>query len=352
MRELTAAVIGCGAIAREHLTALAAFKNVSVAAVCDISAARAQATAERFRIKKWYADYEQLITAIRPDLIHITTPPSSHFPIARRCLNAGLNVLCEKPITVEYKQFQALKAIASNKSCFLMENQQFRFHSSIMRLKEYIKAGALGQVVDVQVSVALNVLAQGSPYTDRNAVHFTSELRGGVIADFLPHIAYLVYILIGDVIELRTIWLKHKPNSQVNADEFRAIARGEQATAHVSFSSNAQPSGFWIRVIGSKMHFEADLYEPPRVVVRRLRQTEPAVANVLNGFSESRDVLRGALAGFWRKLGGTSSYDGLSALIRRTYDALEIGGSQPIPLAEIDHVASIVDRFTAPECRI
>jgi hypothetical protein len=72
----------------------------------------------------------------------------------------------------------------------------------------------------------------------------------------------------------------------------------------------------------------------------------------LNGFSESRDVLRGALAGFWRKLGGTSSYDGLSVLIRRTYDALEIGGSQPIPLAEIDHVASIVDRFTAPECMI
>ena len=52
MGKLTSVLIGCGAIAREHLAALASLKNVEVAAVCDLSAARAEATAERFRICK------------------------------------------------------------------------------------------------------------------------------------------------------------------------------------------------------------------------------------------------------------------------------------------------------------
>src|SRR5271155_919702 len=98
MGRLKCVLIGCGAIAREHLTALAELGTVEVAAVGDISAARAEAAAERFGVAKWSSSYEELLSDVRPDLVHITTPPSSHFSIAKSCLSAGLNVLCEKPI--------------------------------------------------------------------------------------------------------------------------------------------------------------------------------------------------------------------------------------------------------------
>src|SRR6478736_3106582 len=107
MSKLTSVLIGCGAIAREHLGALAELKNVEVAAVCDISAARARATAERFAIARWFTDFEKMISEIKPDMVHITTPPSTHFPLAKTCLDARLNVLCEKPIAVEYEDFVA-----------------------------------------------------------------------------------------------------------------------------------------------------------------------------------------------------------------------------------------------------
>src|SRR5712675_1773831 len=109
MRKLTSVLIGCGAIAREHLTALAELANVEVAAVCDLSVARAEAAAERFGIAKWYSSHQQLLTEIQPDLVHITTPPSSHFSIAKSCLIAGINVLCEKPMTVDFSEFSMLK---------------------------------------------------------------------------------------------------------------------------------------------------------------------------------------------------------------------------------------------------
>src|SRR5262249_28967551 len=149
--------------------------------VCDLSPARAEATAERFGISKWGTDYEQLLAEVKPDLVHITTPPAAHFPIAKTCLEAGFNVLCEKPNTIEYEQFTALKELAVKSGRVFMENQNFRFHSSVQRISEYVSSGQLGDVIDVQIVVALNIYRKDSPYIDRNVPHFGATLRGGVV---------------------------------------------------------------------------------------------------------------------------------------------------------------------------
>jgi hypothetical protein len=173
-----------------------------------------------------------------------------------------------------------------------------------------------------------------------------------VIGDFLTHIAYLAAMFVGPAVDLRTIWTKRVQDSPLPADEFRGFIKGERAPAYVGFSANSQPNGFWIRVAGSRMHVEADLYTPPRLTVRRVRSSEPALANMIDGIAESRDVLRGAVGGVWRKLGGASSYDGLGELISRTYHALEANEKPPVSLEDIDETARIVDRFTRWELKI
>ena len=327
------------------MAALAELKSVEVAAVCDLSAARAEATAERFGIVKWYCSYEEMLAHIKPDLVHITTPPSAHFSIARDCLTAGLNVLCEKPITVDYKDFALLKQLAIQNRCILMENQNLRFHSSMQRIQAHIASGRLGDLF-------LNLVGAGSPYVDENAPHSGMVLHGGVIGDFLPHIAYLAHMFTGSVVDLRTIWTKHTAGSPLPADEFRGLIKGERATAYVDFSGNAQPNGFWVRVVGTRMYAETNLFEPPRLTVRRYRTGEPALMSLVDGIAEARDVLTGTVAGFWRKLAGRSSYDGLPELIARIYRSLERREAQPIPLDEIDETARLVDRFTKPDLKL
>ena len=157
MQNLKSVVIGCGAMGREHLCALAQLTNVEVAAVCDLSAVKAEATAERFGIAKWYTNYEQLLADIRPDLVHIATPPSSHFGIAKTCLAAGLNVLCEKPIVVDYQDFVTLKQLAIQNSCMLMENHNARFNSVVQRIQALVASGGLGDILEVQIVVALSL---------------------------------------------------------------------------------------------------------------------------------------------------------------------------------------------------
>ena len=89
-----------------------------------------------------------------------------------------------------------------------MENQNLRFHSSIQRIHDLLNSGKLGDLLDIQIFLSLNIVAPGSPYIDQNAPHFGLALRGGVIGDFLTHIAYLARIFTGSVIDLRTIWTK------------------------------------------------------------------------------------------------------------------------------------------------
>jgi predicted dehydrogenase len=347
MDKLTGVLIGCGAIAREHLTVLAELNNVDIVGVCDISAARAEAAAERFGIARSYTSHRDLLGDLRPDLVHITTPPASHLPIATDFLAAGLNVFCEKPITVRYNDFCTLKQLAQDKGCMLMENQQNRFHSSVKRIEELIRSGELGDVLEVQVCLSLNITGDGSPYIDGNAPHFGLTLPGGVIGDFLPHIAYLVYMFTGKIVDVYTAWAKHKSGTPLPADEFRGMIKGERTTAYVSFSGNAQPDGFLLRVAGTRMRVEANLYEPPRLIMKRFRSGEPAIGTLIDGIAESRQVLVGSVSGFLRKLGGTSSYDGLKEMISKTYRTIELHEPQPISLDEIDEIAQLVDRLAA-----
>lgn len=182
--------------------------------------------------------------------------------------------------------------------------------------------------------------------------HFSSILRGGVIGDFLTHIACLTHLFTGSVIDLRTIWTKHKTDSPLLVDEFRGLVKGERATAFVSFSGNAQPNGFWLRVVGTHIHAETNLFEPPRLTLRRFRVGEPALASLIDGIIEARAVRRGAVMAFWRKLAGTNRYDGIPVLMAQIYRSLELQEPQPITLDEIDEVGRLVDSFTKRELKL
>jgi hypothetical protein len=95
------------------------------------------------------------------------------------------------------------------------------------------------------------------------------------------------------------------------------------------------------------MRVEVNLYEPPRLIIKRSRSGEPALATLVDGLVEARQVLAGSVSGFLRKLGGTSSYDGLGEMISRTYRAIQLHEPQPISLNEIDDVARLIDRLAA-----
>src|SRR2546423_15435705 len=108
-------IIGTGHIARQHLACLRELPGVRIAAVCDLSRAMAESAAERFGVPAWFTDSRRMLEEVKPDVVHVTTPPTSHFRLASDALDAGAHVLVEKPITVTFGEAQALVEKARDK---------------------------------------------------------------------------------------------------------------------------------------------------------------------------------------------------------------------------------------------
>src|SRR5215211_5932964 len=97
---LRTAIVGCGKIADQHVLAMRRIGGCKLVAVCDRELLMARQLGERFGIADCFADVEEMLQATRPDVVHITTPPQSHFPLAKRSLEFGSHVYLEKPFTV------------------------------------------------------------------------------------------------------------------------------------------------------------------------------------------------------------------------------------------------------------
>src|ERR1700739_4580563 len=85
---LRIAIIGCGKVADQHMDAIRRLADCKVVAVCDQELLMAQQLGERFGISACFSNLSQMLEGTAPDVVHITTPPQSHFALAKQCLEA------------------------------------------------------------------------------------------------------------------------------------------------------------------------------------------------------------------------------------------------------------------------
>jgi predicted dehydrogenase len=350
MTELKAAVIGTGRIARQHLQCLAQLPGVRTVAVCDLWQALAEATGERYGAIPAFTDHRRMLEETQPDVVHVTTPPNAHFRLASDALDSGANVIVEKPITPTYDEFLQLASKATTARRMLIEDYNYLFNKSVRRIKSLLDDGQLGEVVHVEVFICLDILGKGSPFADRNAPHPCLKMPGGAIADFLPHLASLAHLFVGAHEKVDTIWSKHRADSPLPSDEFRAQITAKRGTASLGFSANIQPDVFMLRVCGTRLRAEANLFEP-RLTVQRTRGGPKPLTPLLNGMSEARDIRRASVGGLWRKLsGGPGAYEGLWELLAQTYASLQTQTEPPLTLDQMAEVNRLVADLTEGSC--
>jgi predicted dehydrogenase len=339
---LKAAIIGAGHIARQHLACLRELPAVEIAGVCDLSRAMAESAADRFGVAKWYTDHRRMLDDARPDVVHITTPPPSHFPLSMDALNAGAHVIVEKPATVHLDDLLTLTNHAKSKGRVLLEDFNYVFNSQVQKILALVKSGEFGAVTHVEVFICLDILAPGNPFVDPNVPHPALSMAGGAIADFLTHLASLAHAFVGAHRSVRSVWTKRGVDHPLPSDEFRALADCERGTASLGFSAHTQPDVFWLRVYGTKMRAAANLFEP-LLTIDRVRGGPKPLVPLFNGRDAAKDARRGAYGGLWRKLsGGPGAYEGLWELVGRTYKAIQQNTEPPISARAIEEVNRLV----------
>src|SRR5438093_5263473 len=124
---LKVAIVGCGKIADDHASQIQRINGCEIVAVCDSEPVMARQLYERFPVKQWFSDLRDLLSTARPDVVHITTPPGSHFELAKLCLEWGCHVYVEKPFTVTGQEAQQLISIAEPRGLKATAGHDYQF---------------------------------------------------------------------------------------------------------------------------------------------------------------------------------------------------------------------------------
>lgn len=132
-------IAGLGAIAPLHIRAILNCGQ-EIAAICDIDKEKCGKINEEFNLgAKEYSDYNQMIDSGEIDVIHICLPHYLHAEVICKALGAGINVLCEKPLAINFKQLDAIEKAVKSSSATLGVCFQNRYNASVLYLKEFFK---------------------------------------------------------------------------------------------------------------------------------------------------------------------------------------------------------------------
>jgi len=147
------AVVGCGGAGADHIKEISKIPEVEIAAICDIRPAVMVEIAKQFDVKNCYTDYSELFAKENIDVAAIITSPDMHFRVALEAFDRGIDVICEKPLTLEPKDSWTLVAKAKEKERLLAVNFNYHFAKDTRRMKEIIESGVLGDIEEIRYTI-------------------------------------------------------------------------------------------------------------------------------------------------------------------------------------------------------
>ncbi len=257
---LKVAIVGCGKIADSHVLAIQRIKGCEIVAVCDQEPLMARQLYERFPIKSHFSDLTNLLNEARPDVVHITTPPQSHFDIAKLCLESGCHVYVEKPFTLYEEEAKTLIALARERQRKITVGHDDQFGHAARRMRGLVQSGYLGGEPVHMESHYCYGLGESSYATallgDKR--HWVRRLPGKLLQNVISHgLARIAEFLKSEsphVIAYGFVspLLKSQAETEI-VDELRVIICDEErTTAYFTFSSQMRPSLHQFCIYGPK----------------------------------------------------------------------------------------------------
>lgn len=191
------AIIGCGRIAQRHAEHIK--NNGTLVAVCDIVEEKADALAQQYQAKSFYAIEDLLNAKLDIDVVAICSPNGLHAAHSVAALKAGYHALCEKPLGLSVQECGEMIKTAEQVNKRLFAIKQNRFNPPVAAVKQIIDEGRLGKIFDIQLSCFWN---RNEDYY-KNSWKGTKALDGGTLFTQFSHFIDLLYWMIGDISEVK-----------------------------------------------------------------------------------------------------------------------------------------------------
>ena len=170
-------ILATGQIAGAMAEALARVPGARLAAIGSRTQAAAEEFGQRFNIPKRYGSYEALARDPEIDVVYVSTPHNLHYENCLMLINEGKAILNEKPFTINAQQAEEVISLARKKGSFILEAMWTRFLPAIVRVREILMEGRLGEIR--MLSASFGFRAEFNP----NHRLFNPSLGGGALLD-------------------------------------------------------------------------------------------------------------------------------------------------------------------------
>jgi len=314
----------------------------------------ARQLAERFKIGGVFSDADQMLKAVSPDVVHITTPPQSHYTLARGCLEAGSHVYLEKPFTVTGEEAESLIELAERKKVKITAGHNLQFTLEMLEMRRLMREGFLGGEpahLESYFSYDLGdpTYAKGL-LQDQN--HWVRKLPGALLHNIISHgVAKLAEFLDDDLTDIMAMAdqsprIKSLDDKQI-LDELRVLVRDKTGRTG-SFCFSTQLKGLnQLRLYGPEGSIVVD-HISGTVVRNKYRPCKSYLTYFVPPLRVAREHLRNARINVTNFVRQRLHQDfGMKELIERFYNSIGSGSPPPIPYREIILTARIMDEIFA-----
>jgi len=195
MRRVKTAVIGAGFMGKVHSEAIRRLGHVEIVAVSAADDNEAAGFGRAIGVERTYGDYKALLADPEVEAVHVCTPNSLHYPVAKAALEAGKAVLCEKPLSMSVAEAREMVDLAAAKGLPNCVNHNLRYYPVVQQMRRMIEAGQLGEVLVVQGTYSQDWLLYDTDYNWRLDRAANGPLR--VMGDIGSHWMDLVQHLTG-----------------------------------------------------------------------------------------------------------------------------------------------------------
>jgi predicted dehydrogenase len=351
---LKVAIVGCGKIADSHVSQILRIDGCEIVGVCDREALMAKQLAERFPVKGHFSDLSEMLEEAKPDVVHVTTPPQSHFDIATHCLDWGCHVYVEKPFALCEHETRGLISHANERGLKIVAGHDDQFSHVARRMRALVRGGYLGGVpVHMESYYCYEMSGDYAAALLGDHTHWVRGLPGKLLQNIISHgIARIVEFLTTDSPQIiahgfTSPLLRGKRETKI-IDELRVIISEEgRTTAYFTFSSQMRPALHQFRIYGPKNGVVLDQDQETLIKLRGSRLKSyaekfiPPVATAGQYLENVRINLRTFLArDFHMK-------SGMKYLIEAFYRSIVENHPVPIPHREIILTAKVMDSIFA-----
>lgn len=196
------ALVGCGRVSPNHISA-AVENGLEIIALCDIDIDKAKSAAAelpRGNDVRFYDDHRQMLEVEKPELTAIATFSGTHADIAVDCINAGSNVIIEKPIALSIADADRIIKAEEDSGLIVCANHQNRFNGPVQHMRKALLAGKFGKLFYGTASVRWS---RGEEYYKSADWRGTWEQDGGTLMNQCIHaIDLLRWMMGGEITEV------------------------------------------------------------------------------------------------------------------------------------------------------